>query len=38
MEYNKSINIIINYIYSDEQLNKTFNYHNQKYTLNELLL
>jgi len=35
MEHNKIINLIINYIYSDEQLNKTFNY-NQKYTLNKL--
>ena len=38
MEHNKIINIIIDYIYSDEQLNKIFNHHNQKYTLNELLL
>ena len=38
MEHNKIINIIIDYIYSDEQLNKIFNHHNQKYTLKELLL
>ena len=38
MEHNKIINLIIDYIYSDEQLNKIFNYHNQNYTLNELLL
>jgi len=38
MEHNKIINIIIDYIYSDEQLNKIFNHHNQKYTLHKLLL
>ena len=38
MEHNKIINIIIDYIYSYEQLNKIFNHHNQKYTLKELLL
>ena len=38
MEHNKIINLIIDYIYSDKQLNKTFNHRNQKYTLNELLL
>jgi len=38
MEHNNIINLIIDYIYSDEQLNKLFNRHNQKYTLNKLLL
>jgi len=37
MVHNKIINLIIDYIYSDEQLNKIFNHHNQKYTLNKLL-
>jgi len=38
MEHNKIINLIIDYIYSDKQLNTIFNHHNQKYTLKELLL
>uniref|UniRef100_A0A6C0H8F9 Uncharacterized protein n=1 Tax=viral metagenome TaxID=1070528 RepID=A0A6C0H8F9_9ZZZZ len=38
MEHNKIINLSIDYIYSDKQLNKIFNHHNKKYTLNELLL
>uniref|UniRef100_A0A6C0H7W5 Uncharacterized protein n=1 Tax=viral metagenome TaxID=1070528 RepID=A0A6C0H7W5_9ZZZZ len=27
---NKIMKVIINYIYSDDKLNKIFNYHNQK--------
>ena len=38
MEHTKIIKLIIDYIYSDEQLNEIFNHHNQKYTLTELLL
>uniref|UniRef100_A0A6C0H848 Uncharacterized protein n=1 Tax=viral metagenome TaxID=1070528 RepID=A0A6C0H848_9ZZZZ len=36
MVHNKIIKLIINCIYSGEQLNKIFNYHNQKYTLKKL--
>ena len=36
MEYNNKL--IIDYIYSDEQLHNIFNHHNQKYTLPELIL
>jgi len=39
MEYNnKIIKLIIDYIYSNEQLNNIFNQYTQKYTLPELIL
>jgi len=37
MEYNKIFNFIIDYIYSDKQLNKTFNYYNQKIYFKQII-